>query len=193
MAYLFVSVETDGVGRFDSQQLIRVALVVTDGTFQLLGLESCFVRGATKLCYNPNHYTLAQVSNGLTKKDAAKWIMSRLHMLQSVSTRVIVVAHNINYIDAQLSTLGIHLKKLLGSSQLRCTMRESVSTCCLPFDHKVCKAEKSEVQYKYPSLLELCQVLLPEERYVAADLHSAENKAWACKQCFQALEKKCVL
>jgi len=167
--FLFLSVETDGVGPFFSQNLVRVAMVLTDDTFQTLALESFFVQGATQLKYNPNLYTLEQVNNGLKPEDAAALVAGRLQEAD------VVVAHNLDFVASVLMQLGSSIS--FENKKLYCTMEETRDLCHLmPIVHG---------EYKYPKLEELYKHLHPEDSEVIGT--KAEEKAWAIKQCFEKL------
>ena len=167
LKYLFVSVDTDGVGSFFSQTLVRVAMVLTDETFQTLALESFFVQGATELQYNPNGYTLEQVSNGFTPADAAALVANRLQEADAV------VAHNLDFVASALMQLGSTIS--FENKKLFCTMEGTRDLCeLLPLVRG---------QYKYPRLDELYKHLFTEGTVGTR----AEEKAWAVKQCFEGL------
>jgi len=119
--FLFLSVETDGVGPFFSQTLVRVAMVLTDDTFQTLALESFFVQGATQLKYNPNSYTLEQVNNGLKPEDAAALVAGRLQEADAV------VAHNLDFVASVLMQLGSSIS--FENKKLFCTMEGTRDLC----------------------------------------------------------------
>jgi hypothetical protein len=166
--YLFVSVESDGVGSFLNQTLIRVALVLTSQSFEVLSLESFFVKGATSLGPAVPWYTLSQVNNGLQKRDAKSFIESRLTYLQKHQGRV--VAHNLQYVLSMLVQLGVSL-----NTSASCTMKLGAPVCKL--------MPVIRGQHKYPQLSELSQYLLGT-RDVGL---TAEEKAYSVKQCYQAM------
>ena len=174
--YLFISLETDGVGHFFSQTVIRIAMVVTNVNQEVLSLESFFVRnGATKLVYNPCNYTLEQVNNGVRPRHAAHRVMQ--YVLQVVQNGGLIVAHNMNFVDQLLLHIGVDLKPFY--SFTRCTMREGVNLCQIGTPGK----------YKYPQLIELSTFLFPES-VVNLGFSSAEEKAWAVQKCFFEMKNK---
>jgi hypothetical protein len=177
--YLFISLETDGVGAFFSQTVVRVALVLTDASMQPLSLESFFVKGATCLAYNPNSYTLHQLNNGLTQEDAATWITSRVNKV--VANSGVLVAHNFNFVDHILFGLGVNLIDY--NATMVCTMHKGAPLCkLLPYVRG---------QYKYPQLSQLYKYLFPESSESVG--HRAEEKAWVLKVCYTQMKNKNIL
>jgi hypothetical protein len=175
--FLFVAVETDGVGPCVTQTLIRVALVLTDERLETLLLESCFVQGSKGLnsAVVP-WYTLSQVDNGLRRFDAGRWVGRRLEQVLSSGGKV--VAHNLEYVLTMLTQLQLYVPSEDG-------------VCTMKLGTPVCKLRSSllstEKEYKYPKLGELHTCLLGTPSTVT--WRTAEEKAYAVKQCYAELKK----
>lgn len=174
--YLFISVESNGVGAFLNQTLLRVALVLTSETFEVLSLESFFVQGATSLGPAVPWYTLSQVNNGLRKQDAKHFIESRFSYIKKHQGRI--VAHNLQYVISMLMQLNVYVENI-------CSM-----SCTMQLGSPVCKLMPViRGQYKYPQLSELHQYL-----YGTRDVGvTAEEKAYSVKQCYEAMYNKKLL
>ncbi len=170
--FLFISVETDGVGAFFNQTLIRLALVLTDSNFDVLALESFFVQGASTLEYNPNGYKLQQIQNGLTPQDAGGFLQSRLDYIKA--NNGIVIAHNFNFVAAVLLQLQVDLSR---AERFHCLMEMGTAVCKL--------LPMVSGKYKYPQLGELYKHLYPTDTEAVGT--KAEEKAWTVKQCYQKL------
>ena len=176
--YLFISVETNGVGSFLSQDLVRVALVITDAMFETLSLESFYVQGCNVLspAVQSVGHTLEQIENGLHARDAKSLIEARVAKVRTcMSEPGVIVAHNSEYVTNILRKLDVQLVDVV------CTMKLSTPICCLPPANPSLVSRNG--QYKYPQLGELNQFF-----YGTRDVGSrAEEKAWAVKQCYQAM------
>lgn len=176
--HMYISLETDGTRQFLDQKVVRIALVLTDATHQVMSLESFFVQGATQLGYNPNRYSLSQVANGLDQADAKTHLMERIRVIQK--NRGTIVAHNLQFVGHQFMQLGINLTALGVNSF--CIMKGSTEVCRLvPLSHG---------QYKYPKLIELCRFLEPQVHWRLDALQKAEDKAWAIQCCYKTLVEK---
>lgn len=173
--YLFLSVETDGVGAFFNQTIIRVALVLTNVLFETLALESFYVQGASILspAVQSLGHRLEQVGNGLRAVDAKGLIKQRVAQVTRAGGKV--VAHNSEYVMAILQQLEVNLYNV------ECTMKLGTPLCKL--EHPTTSRVGASKEYKYPQLCELHACL-----FGTRDIGGrAEEKAWAVKQCYQSM------
>lgn len=174
--YLCLSVETNGVGSFMTQTLIRVALLLTDETGEIVLMESFFVQGAKQL--NPEvvpHYTLRQVDNGLRREDARNHLGKRLSYVYHKGGKL--VAHNLEYVLTMLTQLGLYVP----SDEFgQCIMKMGTDVCKLPSVHSTPTKE-----YKYPKLSELAHCLLSDFDHWTRT--TAEEKVFAVSQCYRKL------
>ena len=164
--YLFISVDTDGVGTFQpfTQKVVRVGLIMTDAAFQDLSVEHFFVRGATRLAHNINHYTIEQINQGLSPVDAGMLVLARIQ--QVLWNKGLLVAHNTEFVANALASLGVYNV----SKNMYCTMKNSVIVC------KNCK---------YPQLVELCTFMYPLIAFTASQCQKVDDKVELLKCCFQ--------
>ena len=171
--YLCLSVETNGVGSFMTQTLIRVALLLTDETGEIVLMESFFVQGAKQL--NPEvvpHYTLRQVDNGLRREDARNHLGKRLSYVYHKGGKL--VAHNLEYVLTMLTQLGLYVP----SDEFgQCIMKLGTDVCKLP--------STNSKEYKYPKLSELAHCLLSDSGDRTRT--TAEEKVFAVSQCYRKL------
>ncbi len=174
--YLCISLETDGVGPFNTQKVIRVALLTCNAQHEIVTDETFFVQGATCLHYNPNQYTPSQIEQGLTPGDAGDLINTRISQVV-LENKGWIVAHNMDFIDAQLHQLGVELHQF--SHALICTMKQTVDICELGTPIKG--------RYKYPQLMELYNLLFPEQPLEQKHFWKAEHKVHHLQQCFSQL------
>jgi len=166
--YLFLSVDTDGVGTFVpfTQRVVRVAFVVTTPeNSSVLRREDYFVQGAEecKTCY-----TLDQMAGGVTPEEALARLLSQLQLILANRGRMVV--HNKNFICSALKSLG-------------CTAA-TVKQCR---DAMYCTMENAAVlgpRLKYPKLVELCTFLLPLLSLTASQLEQCSDKVVLLMQCY---------
>lgn len=183
--YLCLSVETNGVGScMMTQTLIRVALLLTDETGEIVLMESFFVQGAKQL--NPEvvpWYTLRQVDNGLRREDARTHLGKRLSYVYHKGGKL--VAHNLEYVLTMLTQLGLYVPT---DEFGVCIMKLGTDVCKLPSVHST-----STKDYKYPKLSELAHYLLGAPLFDTCYWNTAEEKVFAVSQCYKKLigKKSC--
>lgn len=173
--YLFLAVESNGIGAISTQTLIRVALVLVNELFDVMVLESFFIKGAKALGPAVPWHTLSQVNNGLRHEDARDLLLRRITYVYQRKGRI--VAHNMEYVLTMLTQLGLHIP----SEECECTMELGAVVCKLTNPHI------KQSYYKYPKLSELHHCL---SGTLETNWNTAEEKAYAVAQCYTMIVKQ---
>lgn len=168
--FMFFDTETDGRGSFRPfrQTVVQVSWAITDETGSKLESFTAFVKGATALDYNPNHWTVEQVNEGVEPMEARNKFITALNRINK--NEGYLVAHNIEFDISAMKSLGIPdelFKKTF------CTKDKTTNICCIP----------AKRGFKWPSQLELHRFLFPD-RVDTEQTHDAQDDVQMLRENF---------
>jgi DNA polymerase III alpha subunit (gram-positive type) len=170
--YIFVDVETNGIGTFrpPTQTITQLSFIKTDKLGNIICKYSNLIKGAVELADIPQViFTLEQLD-----KDGISLNQALCDLKIAMEDEPIFIAHNAEFDfsiikrDAELLSIPIKFKKYF------CTMKNSIDFCKL-------KSDKN-INYKWPKLSELAEKL--EIKYDESKLHDSSEDVRILKECF---------
>lgn len=174
--YIFIDVETDGIGTFrpPRQHLTQLAFIKTDKKGNILQTYSKLIKGVTKLAQIPSViFTLDQLN-----EHGIPLVKALNDLKKAMEDKPIFIAHNLSFDHSILVRDSKKVEIDLNIRHTFCTMLGSVDFC---------KIEKVGFGvyypgYKWPRLSELASAL--GIKYDSTRLHDAEEDTRVLKECF---------
>jgi DNA polymerase III alpha subunit (gram-positive type) len=171
--YIFVDVETNGVGTFrpPTQTITQLSFIKTDENRNIIKTYSKLIKGATELADIPQVvFTLEQLNNeGVELKDAL------IEFQTAVEDCPRFIAHNAEFDFSIIKNNAQKLNIQLNLDKYFCTMRSSTDYCMI-------KSDYSYSPYKWPKLSELAEKLQID--YIPDKLHNSEEDVCILIRCF---------
>ena len=167
--YMFLSVDTDGVGTLVpfTQHVVRLAFTVMTPQFKLVTMDHFFVfQGHNTAC---QLYSVEQLATGVPVTEACQRLFQ--HASQVLHENGVIVVHNKQFIVSALQSMGC-----------------SFTTLQHLYKAMYCTMEAAAVlgpKLKYPNLLEMCTFLLPILSLTASQLQQAPDKVVLLAQCYK--------
>ena len=170
--YIFVDVETNGIGEFHppTQIITQLSFIKTDLHGNIVQKYSNLIKGAEKLANIPQVvFTLEQLN-----RDGVELEYALINLKNAMEDNPLFVAHNAEFDssiikrDADILGIDIELKNCF------CTMKSSTNFC------KIISFKKKE--YKWPKLSELAKKL--DIEYDSTKLHNSEVDTDLLRECF---------
>ena len=171
--YIFVDVETNGIGTFrpPTQTITQLSYIKTDDNRNIIKTYSKLIKGATELAdISQVVFTLDQINKeGVELKDAL------LEFQKELEDYPCFIAHNAEFDFLILKNNADKLDIKLNLHEYFCTMKSSTNYCMIKSDHPYST-------YKWPKLSELAEKM--QIRYNPDKLHNSEEDVLILMNCF---------
>ena len=174
--YMFIDVETNGIGSFrpPTQRIVQIAWIFDDTQ------KSFFVNDVSKIASSVPHV----YDPPFLKKHGIEFSSGFADFLSDLKSTRGIIAHNADFdVGCIINELLIRnysndVINIVRNKQVICTMRTTVDLCKLP-------SASSYHSYKWPKLIELYTFLFNEPPNLT--LHDALNDCIITKKCVEKM------